>query len=387
VWIGNGSRYEGAEVNGISHYIEHMMFKGTENRSAYQIAWEMDSVGGIINAFTSREQTCFYTQTLDSHYKLAIDMLSDMLINSKMSDELINLEKQVILEEINMYDDNPEEVVHDLIVEAAWGEGSLGRPVLGVPATLGNINSDVMKRYVKEHYVTGNIVIAVSGNFEDDLYDELEKRFADKRLECNKVEMPSATYRANSIVQTRDIGQVQIIAGFEGIDIKDRDIYSLLAVNNIFGNGMSSRLFQNIREKTGLVYSIYSHCIAFVGTGMFSVVAGTSAENLNRVCEMMTDEIKKLKKDKLTADEVAMVKEQLKGNYILSCESTGSRMQTAGRNLLLGKELYTQEEVLDRIDKVSADSVADMIDRVTDLSTLSVAAVGAIDSVEGLFGF
>ena len=387
VWVGNGSRYENKAVGGISHYIEHMLFKGTSKRSAYKIAWDLDSVGGVINAFTGREETCFYTQTLDTHANLAIDILSDMLQNSLMSDELINLERQVILEEMNMYNDDPEEVVHDLIMEACWGDSALGKPVLGTSATLENINSDIMHKYLHEHYTTGNIVIAVSGNFDDGLFDELEKKFGNGNFMHGKVDMPKAEYHANTIVQTRDIGQVQIIAGFKGLDTHSDDIYSMLAVNNIFGNGMSSRLFQNIREKTGLVYSVYSNGLTYTGTGMFGISAGTSADNLEQVCRMITDEVKTLKRDKLTKNELDMVKEQLKGTYILSRESTGARMQSAGRNLLLGKKLYTEDEVLARIDNISLQSTADVIDKVFDTSTLSVAAVGAIDSADNLFDF
>lgn len=387
VCIGNGSRYENPEVNGISHYIEHILFKGTKNRSAYQIAWEMDSVGGIINAFTSREQTCFYTQTLNSHIGIAVDLLSDMIINSVMSDEFINLERQVILEEINMYDDNPEEVVQDLIVETVWGGSSLGRPVLGKAETLANINSDVMRKYMYEHYVTGNIVISVAGNFEESVFDLLEEKFGKADFKSGTVDMPFAEYVPSTAVQTRDIGQVQLVAGFKGLDAKDDRMYSMLAMNNIFGSGMSSKLFQNIREKTGLVYSIYSSGSSYGGTGMFSITAGTGAENLPKVCELICDEVKILKKDKLTKAEVAMVKEQLKGNYILGSESTGARMLSAGRNLVMGKKLLTQEQVLAKIDEITVDSVAEVIDAVVDTSTLSVAAVGAIDNVNGLFEF
>lgn len=387
VWVKNGSRYESAELGGISHYIEHMLFKGTKNRSAYQIAWDMDSVGGIINAFTGREETCFYTQTLDKHAFLAIDVLSDMLINSLMSDELIDLERHVISEEIGMYADNPEDIVSELIMDTVWRGHALGRPVLGTSDTLENINSEVMKRYFGEHYTTDNIVIAVSGNFDEDIFDALEKGFASGGIGQGKSEAESAEYTKGISVRQKDIEQVQIILGFKGLDVLDDSIFELIAMNNLFGNGMSSRLFQNIREKTGLVYSIYSTGISYVGTGMYSISAGTSAANLPRVCEMITEEIKTLKRDKLTRDEVDMIKEQQKGNYILSLESTGARMQSAGRNLMLGRKLRTQEETLERIDRITTDAVAEVIDKVLDTDTLSVAAVGPIDSAEGLFNF
>lgn len=384
VWVGNGSRYETPELGGISHYIEHMLFKGTKKRDAYKIAWDMDCVGGIINAFTGRESTCFYTQTLNTHSDTAIDVLSDMILNSLIDADMLELERQVITEEINMYDDAPEEVVNDLIMEAAWGNNALGKPVLGTPDTLENINPDVMREYMYNHYTTGNIVIAVSGNFDDSIFDVFEEKLGKSNLKKGTVQVPKAVYTPKNIVQTRDIGQVQIMASFEGVDAHEEDMYSVLAVNNVFGSGMSSRLFQNIREKTGLVYSVYSMCTAYTGTGMFAVGAGTSKENLERVCELISQELRILKRDKLTSDELTMVKEQLKGNYILARESTGARMQALGRNLLLGKKLYTEDEVLDKIDKVTLDSAAEMIDRIVNPDKLAVAAVGAIDNVDNL---
>ncbi len=385
VWIGNGSRYEKPEENGISHFIEHMLFKGTENRSAQQIAAEIDSIGGQLNAFTAKEYTCFHTRTLDAHASIAADVLSDMLFRPLLSAEDMELERRVINEEINMYEDSPEDLVYDLIGEAAWGAGALGRPILGTPETLAGITPEIMRDYMRTHYTAANTVISVSGNFDEGLFDMLEEKFGSHKLADTLPEMPEAIYRTGSIVRHKDIEQLQVVAGFNSIDVMSEEVYSLLVFNNVFGNGMSSRLFQRIREKLGLVYYVSAGHSAYIGTGMFDISAGMSAENLKRVGELITEEIKRVKRDKLTSEEVASAKEQLKGSYILSYESTGARMQAAGRSLLLNKPVYTQEEGLKKIEAVTAESVADIIDRVLDPSTLCTAAVGNIDSLEGVF--
>lgn len=387
VWVGNGSRNEKKEENGISHFIEHMLFKGTKKRSAAQIADEIDAVGGQINAFTAREYTCFYTKTLDAHAEIAMDILSDMIFNPKLSEEDIILERGVINEEINMYEDSPEDLVYDLYSYAAWGDTPMGRTILGTPETLEKINSDSMRAYIKSHYTSDNIIISVSGNLCENFFALLEQFFGNNRLIKGKPFMEEAHYSPGSILKTKDTEQLQLVVGFNGIDIMDESVYSLLVFNNVFGCGMSSRLFQNIREKYGLVYSIYAAHSAYIGTGSFDIAAGMSAENLSRVAELICEEINTIKRGKLSKSEVDRAKEMLKGSYILGYESTGARMQGAGRSLLIGKEIHTQEEALKMIDDVSVDSVGEIIDRVLDVSTLSAAAVGQTDSIDGLFRF
>ena len=388
VWIGNGSRCETKDENGVSHFIEHMLFKGTKNRDAKKIAYDIDAIGGQINAFTTREYTCYYTKTLDEHVGIALDVLSDMIFSSTLSEKNIDLERNVIIEEINMYEDEPEEIVHDLIIEAAYGDNAMGRPILGTKESLSGINSKKMSDYIKSHYTTQNTVISVSGNFDETLFTMLEKYFVKQEMQNNKVSVFDCEYKGGTnLLRTKDNEQVQIVAGFKSIDVKDDAVYSLLTFNNVFGGGMSSRLFQNIREKYGLVYSVYAYHSAYMGTGMFNIAAGMAPANLSRVCELISDEVNRIKKEKLSKEELAVSKEQLKGNYILSYESTGSRMQAAGRNLLLEKDIISCEEVIAKINSVSLESVADIIDRILDVNTLNIAAVGALNSVDGLFSF
>lgn len=388
VWIGNGSRCETRDENGMSHFIEHMLFKGTDKRDARAIAYEIDAVGGQLNAFTTREYTCYYTKTLDEHMETAIDVLSDMLFSSRLDEEAMKLERRVICEEIGMYEDEPEELCADLIMEAAYGDDPMGRPILGTAEGLEKITPDKMRSYIKSHYRTKNTVISVSGNFDDTMFELLEKYFAGSKMCDNDVIIPESVYKPGKrIVRAKDSEQVQLIAGFESIDVKDDGVYSLLVFNNVFGSGMSSRLFQNIREQKGLAYSVYAYHSAYIGTGMFNICAGVAPQNVKKTAELIEKEIIKIKREMLTDDELNMAKEQLKGNYILSYESVGSRMQAAGRNLLLDRPIVSPEEVIKKINAVSKQSVAEIIERVLDTKTLCVAAVGAVDNVDDLFGF
>lgn len=387
VWVGNGSRYENAEVNGISHFIEHMVFKGTNNRTADDIALEMDSVGGQLNAFTAREYTCFYTKTLDEHCELAMDILSDMIFEPLLDGEDMKKERGVINEEINMYEDSPEDLVYDLLSVAVWGDTPMGRPILGTKDSLGNITPEIMRNYMKTHYTNKNIVISVSGNFSDDFFDKLEEYFGKRNISEDYVKFKEAAYTPSNVIKTKDIEQVQLAVAFEGIDTADDDVYSLLVFNNVFGCGMSSRLFRNIREKYGLVYSIGAGHSAYMGTGTFDISAGMGEQNVEKVCSLICDEVKRIKKEKLTKEEVERAKEQLKGGYILSYESTGARMQGAGRAILLDRPVYTQDEVLKMINAVDTESVAKVIDKVLNTDTLAVAAVGPIENMDGYFDF
>lgn len=386
VWIGSGSRYEKKEENGISHFLEHMLFKGTENRTAEQIALEFDSIGGQLDAFTTREYTCFYAKTINSHIETALDILSDMIFSSKLSEEDIILERQVIKEEINMYEDSPEDLVYDLASRAVWGDTPMGRTILGTYESLDGITPDLMRNYMNKHYTGVNTIISVSGNFDEKFFELLDTYFGVRNISNNKPTLEDTPYLSgNNIIRSKDIEQVQLVASFKGIDVMDDDVYSLLVFNNVFGCGMSSRLFQNIREQRGLVYSISAGHSAYINTGVFDISAGMSVENLPLVASLISDEVNRIKKDKLTNEEINRAKEQLKGSYILSSESTNARMQGAGRALLIGKPLYTQEEILKKIDNVTMDSVSDMIDRVLDSSTLCISAVGPVNSVDGLF--
>lgn len=385
VWVANGSRYEDKSESGMSHFIEHMLFKGTENRTARDIALEMDSVGGHLNAFTTKECTCFYAKTLSEHAEVSVDILSDMIFSPELSEENMDLERKVVLEEIAMYEDSPEDVVYDLFAEAVWNGTPMGRPILGTAETLNNITSDSMREYMKNHYTKESIVIAVAGRFTDELFELLEKYFGSRKISQIKPEYEKVTYKADNAVLPRDFEQIQVVAGFNGIDIYDKRVYSLLVFNNVFGSGMSSRLFQNIREKYGLVYSVGAGHSAYMGTGTFDIGYATTPENLERVAELICDEIRLIKKESLSDTEIERAKVQLKGNYILSGESISSRMQAIGRAALLDRPLRTRDEIITEINAVNRESIKDIMDTILDKDTLSVIATGPISTVDGLF--
>lgn len=387
VWVGNGSRYETATENGMSHFIEHMLFKGTESMSARDIALRMDSVGGQLNAFTTKECTCFYAKTLNEYVKTSVDILSDMIFRPLLSSDDMELERRVVLEEIAMYEDSPEDLVYDIFAHSVWGDTPMGRSILGTEETLSNITPQSMRDYMKTHYTSKNIVIAVSGNFDETLFDMLEKAFGRQDIADNEVQFEAAIYKPSNDFLNKDFEQVQLVAGFNGIDIRDESVYSLLVFNNVFGSGMSSRLFQNIREKYGLVYSIGAGHSAYEGTGTFDISVAVGAEHAKRVSDLIVKEIKRIKAEKLSDEEIERAKIQLKGNYLLSTEHMDARMQTIGRAALLNRAIKTPEETVKRIMSVNKEEVSDIIDRVLDINTLSISAVGPIKGIDGLFSF
>lgn len=381
LWVGAGSRGENTANNGISHFIEHMLFKGTRQRTAKEIAETIDNIGGQLNAFTGKECTCFYTKTLDTYLYTSLDLLADMFFNSKFDEKDIEIEKNVILEEIGMYEDTPEELVHDTLSEAAWQDNSLGMPILGTSKSLGNINRDEIKKYMEDNYYPENTVIAVAGNFEKDgVIEKIKEKFENwaGSTACKNKKMQYAEFKSNKILREKETEQVHVCLGFKGIEHGSDELYPLLAVNNIFGGGMSSRLFQKIREEKGLVYSIYSYPSSYKNAGLFTIYAGMNAEHLNEVLKLVINEVNILVEKGISEKDIAKSKEQLKGNYILGLESTSSRMNNMGKSeVLLGKILSTRE-VLDKIDKIDSEKVNGVIERVFDLNNVALSVVGNI---------
>ncbi|NLU26229.1 MAG: insulinase family protein [Hungateiclostridium thermocellum] len=380
IWVGTGSRNESQSNNGISHFIEHMLFKGTDNRSAREIADSIDSIGGQLNAFTGKECTCYYTKTLDSHADIALDVLSDMFFNSRFEEKDIEVEKKVILEEIGMHEDSPEELVHDILSETVWEDNSLGLPILGTRETLLNINKDKIKAYINERYLPQNTVIAVAGNFEEDrIIDVIKEKFGGWNASGKDSKtIEDAKFKVNSKIKVKDTEQIHICMGFEGVAHGSDELYPLLAVNNVLGGGMSSRMFQKIREEKGLVYSIYSYPSSYKNAGLFTIYAGMNAEHLEKVVELIIKEIKILLKEGLSKDELEKSKEQLKGSYILGLESTSSRMNSMGKSEVLMDRIYTPDEILKKIDAVNQESVERVIKQIFCLDKISFAIVGNI---------
>ena len=380
VWVGTGSRNEVLKNNGVSHFIEHMLFKGTQNRTAKGIAESIDSLGGQLNAFTGKECTCFYAKTLDSHIDIAIEVLADMLFNSKFDPKDLNLERNVILEEIGMYEDSPEDMVHDIFSTITWQDNALGYPILGTHESVNGLSKEDILAYMSKNYVANNSVISVAGNFDiEHIISLVDKYFGGWATGKDKCEFEKARFIPTIKVKEKETEQVHLCIGINGMEHGEEKLYSLIAINNIFGGGMSSRLFQRIRESRGLVYSIYSYPTSYKDAGSFSIYSGMNPSNLQEVIELIMDEMKILRDKGLTDNEISKSKEQLKGNYILGLESTSSRMNSIGKSELILGRIYSPEEILKKIDKVNSDTINEVINTIFLNSEMSLAIVGNIN--------
>ncbi|MTI57354.1 M16 family metallopeptidase [Geosporobacter ferrireducens] len=385
-WIEAGSIHEETNNNGITHFVEHMLFKGTDKRSAREIAESFDSIGGQLNAFTSKECTCFYAKVLDTHLSIAIDVLTDMLFHSSFNPGEIEKEKSVVLEEINMYEDSPEDLAHELLSKTVFKHHKLGMPVLGTGETVTSFDRRKLVSFIEEHYSIENIVVSVAGNFdEDQLIEQLEEKFNHftNRKSTRKVEN-NPSFNAEGITRYKDIEQLHICLGLEGASLTSRDLYPLLIMNNIFGGSMSSRLFQNIREDKGLAYSVFSYPSSYKEIGLLTVYAGINPSQLDEVLKLINYEIRNLKKDGLTKDELHKSKEQLKGSYMLGLESTSSRMSAIGKSELLINRIYSPKEILEKIDQVTLSDVREVIDKVFVVEKSALAVVGKVEQDKDL---
>lgn len=360
VWIGTGSRYEDQKNNGISHFLEHMFFKGTTTRSAKDIAESFDSIGGQVNAFTSKEYTCYYAKVLDTHSQFALDVLADMFFNSTFVEEELKKEQKVVLEEIKMYEDTPDDIVHDLLSRAVFGDHPLGYPILGTEETLNTFTGVKLNEYIHERYTPENVVISIAGNIEDSFIQEVEKYFGAYKGGNKETPENIPSFHSNRISRKKETEQAHLCIGFDGLKVGHKDIYSLITLNNILGGSMSSRLFQEVREQRGLAYSVFSYHSAYQDSGVVTVYGGTGAKQLDVLFETIKETLDTLKQDGITDKELTNNKEQLKGSLMLSLESTNSRMSRNGKNELLLKRHRTLDEIIEEIDLVSKGSVNDM---------------------------
>ncbi len=361
IWVQAGSRFELPEENGLTHFIEHMLFKGTDNRTAKQIAEEFDRVGGNINAFTSKENTCYYVKVLDHHAKYAVEILADMFFHSQFDSTEMEKEKQVVLEEIKMVEDTPDDIVHEYLWQEMYKGDPLGLPILGTEETLNTFTKESILAYMDKHYTPENVVISVAGNIPDGLLDYIEELFGSFTKETNGTQ--SLTTPAISPIYTenvRDTEQAHICLAYPGIGVKADNIYSLVVLNSILGGSMSSRLFQEIREDKGLAYSIYSYHSSYEDTGALVIYGATSSNQLEELQQCIDQSIRTIVENGFTAVEVANAKEQLKGNLLLGLESSSSRMSRNGKNELLFGKHRTLDEVSDTIDEVTLESVMDL---------------------------
>lgn len=377
IWVKAGSVDETAKNSGISHYIEHMLFKGTETRSAKKIAADVDKIGGQINAFTGKEATCYYLKTLATNVDQAADILVDMFINSKFDEEEMEKERRVICEEIKMIEDSPEDDAHDIISELVFKGNPLSKSIIGTPKSLSGITRKAIKKYIDEEYTRDNIVISISGSFDQQHVCDL---FESKLQNLNEKKVPKdfdeSEYKTSYKVKIKDIEQSHLCLGLKGLALEDERYYPLMLLNNIMGGSMSSRLFQNIREEKGLAYSVYSMASSFSNTGYFNIYAGVSHDKVKDAIVGIKDELKLLKVEGITQDELDTAKEQMKGSYIFSLENVNGRMFSLGKNMLLLNRIYTPEEVLSSIDAVTLEDIKEVSELITDVQNYSGVLIG-----------
>ena len=385
VWFGVGSIKETPEENGISHYIEHILFKGTEKRSAKDIASEMDAIGGQLNAFTSKQCTCYYAKVLDEHIEKAMDVLSDLVLHATLDQKELNKEKGVILEEISMVEDSPEDLVHDMLSQIYYDGHPLSKTILGPAENIRRFTRDDVIAYMNRYYTSDNIVIAVAGNFEEErLFALIQQYFSDMR-QGEAVSFDFPEYREtgfNCAYKQKDTEQSHVCLGMPGYGMDDERNYYLNVLNNVFGGSMSSRLFQSIREERGLAYSIYSYPSPYSDTGMFGIYLGTNPANCEEAAKVILEQIHLLKEKGITPEEFEQGKEQLKASYILGQENTASRMVSLGKSMTLLRHAYSEREMIERIDRITLEDVNSIIPEVFQPEKLSVAMIGKKDETK-----
>jgi predicted Zn-dependent peptidase len=384
IWLRSGSRREPADLNGISHFIEHMVFKGTSRRSAEDIAREVDSVGGMLDAFTAKEMVCFNTRVLDEHLPKVFDVLADMVLDPKFAPEDIDREKSVILEEIRMTQDNPEDLVHELFTQNFWNRHALGKPILGTQETVSAYTRETLLAWFRQRYAPNHLVITAAGHLTHaQLVDLVAERFAklapdeDSYADPTPLAVPHITLRTK-----RELEQVHICIGVTAFPMADQRRFAVSVLNNVLGGGMSSRLFQNIRERQGLAYAIFSDLNSYRDTGVLTVYAGTSLETAGQVVQSVLDELRKLKEEPLSDEELRRAKDHLKGATLLALEGTGQRMNSLARYHLYFNRHFTPDELIVMLENVTIEDVQQVAREFFQSERLAASVVGNLDGFQ-----
>ncbi|MEG0829208.1 MAG: pitrilysin family protein [Anaerovoracaceae bacterium] len=365
VWAKVGSVDEPSRLAGVSHFVEHMMFKGTGKRTARQIASDVDKIGGHMNAFTGKEATCYYIKTLSDNLDQAVEILLDMVLNSKLDKEEMDKERMVICEEIKMIQDSPDDDAHDTICDLIFKGDPLSKSIIGTPSSLDNITSKSMRNYIKKEYTRDNVVISIAGNFDEYKISEMLSEKLDK-LNPTKEERPKVdgVFAQNFRVKVKDIEQSHICMGTRGVKLEDDRYFALALLNNVLGGSMSSRLFQSIREQKGLAYSVYSMASSFCESGYFNIYAGVAHGKIRATIEAIKEEMAILKKDGITQEELSTAKEQMKSAYTFAQENVNGRMVSIGRNMTLSRKIHTMEDVIKSFNNVNMDHIGEVIDLI-----------------------
>jgi predicted Zn-dependent peptidase len=382
IWLNAGSRCEPAALNGISHFIEHMVFKGTERRTAEQIAREVDGLGGMLDAFTSKEIVCFNTRVLDKHFPKAFDVLADLVLQPKFADEDIAREQSVVLEEIRMTQDNPEDLVHELFTQNFWQPHPLGKPILGTPDTVSALDRGTLQKWFREFYAPNRLVISAAGHITHaQLVDLISSRFAGLASVANGAKeaapsgMPHITLR-----KKKELEQVHICLGVAALPLVDRRRFAAAILNNVLGGGMSSRLFQNVREKLGLAYAIFSELTSYRDSGALSVYAGTSIETADKLIRCVLDEFRRLRDEPLDEEELRRTKDNLTGSMLLALEGSGQRMSSLARYHIYFGRQFAPQELIDMLEQVTADDVQNLAREFFVPERLAASVVGDLKS-------
>ena len=381
IFAGTGSRHETPAEQGVSHFIEHLMFKGTHRRSAKDIAEMVDDVGGQLNAATDRENTCYYIKVLPEHLSLGMDILSDMLLNSKFADVDVEKERQVVLEEISLYEDSPDELIHDLHMNSLWPGHALGRNILGTRETIAAMDRQAILDYRIRHYVPDNLVIAAAGNLTHEQLVELSQLYwADVSGKSQMLVDPTPTFVAARLLQEKDIEQLHVCLGTPGVAHDSSQYYASHVLNTILGGGVSSRLFQSIREDRGLAYSVCSYPSSFRDTGLMTIYAGVSPENSREVIEITNAILADIRVNGVRPDEIKRAKEQLKAGLMFSMESSASRMSRVGRAEISSREYLSPEKLAAKVDAVSLEQLFDLAQPLYQPENTCMTALGPVEA-------
>jgi predicted Zn-dependent peptidase len=384
IWIKTGSRDEDLPLNGISHFIEHMVFKGTKHRTAEEIARQVDSIGGNMDAFTAKECVCFSAKVLDEHMPIAMDILSDLVLNPVFTAEDIGRERGVILEEIKMDEDNPDYLVHEIFTQNFWKDHPLGKPILGTKDTVKKFERDSVLDFYRQRFAPGNVIICAAGHFKHEQFvDLVAKHFDQMKAVKNGFHSPKPKIVPRIIMRNKkSLEQVQICVGVPSHPIAHENRHASYILNTLLGGGMSSRLFQNIRERQGLAYAIYSDLSPYRDTGCLSIYAGTSRESAGKVVQSVVSEFRKLKKEPVPEEELRRSKDQMKGSLMLSFESSSARMSNLARQEMYFDHFFGLDELIERIEKVTVDEITVLANEFFQTESIAVTVLGNLNGLK-----
>jgi predicted Zn-dependent peptidase len=383
IWIGTGSRRETPERNGLSHFIEHMLFKGTTHRSAEDIARSVDSIGGNLDAFTAKELVCFNTKVLDEHLSLAWDVLADLVLNPLFRPEDIEKEKGVILEEIKMEADSPDYLVHEIFSSNFWKDHPLGKPILGTRETVRRFDSDMIRNYYREVYAPANLLVTAAGNLTHERLVALVREHFESLPAGIQMpaESPPITHARIALRNKKSLEQVHVCLGVPSYPLPHQERFACYVLNTLLGGGMSSRLFQNIRERQGLAYAVFSELSPYRDTGCLSIYAGTSLESAPKVVESIVKEFRDLKENPVSEEELRRAKDHLKGSLMLSLESTASRMTNLARQEMYFNRFFTLDELIESIETVEAGDVQRIAQTFFDPKLIGLTVLGSLENL------